>query len=161
MLSHEQEWLRRAGWLVSVDRLNTLRLEGGTGIVLSGAPDIIAVKDGIVRVEDCKTGQARVSHRYQLMIYMAMLPFVRPDLEDHAIEGHLVYGDLVHKEISVADLDEGFKRDLWSVVRTLGGDEPPPKAPSPNECSFCPIAPNLCPDRVAEAEPVKVDHDLF
>ena len=161
MVHREAEFLRRQGYAVSVESLNNLKLEGQTGIVVSGTPDLIAVKDGFVRVEDCKTGQARVSHRYQLMIYMAMLPLVRPDLADHVLEGHLVYGDGLHKEIPVEDLDDIFKRDLWAVVRTVGGDETPPRAPSANECAYCPIAPNLCSDRVTDVDPVRVDHDLF
>src|SRR5579862_5208393 len=87
MVHKERDWLRKAGWLVTVEGLNTLKLEGQTGIVVVGRPDLMAVKDGIVRVEDCKTGQPRVAHRYQVLIYMAMLPIVRPDLGELAIEG--------------------------------------------------------------------------
>lgn len=160
MVHREAEWLRRSGHLVTVEHLNNLKLEGQTGIVVSGTPDLIAVKDDMVRIEDCKTGQPRVSHRYQLMIYMALLPLVRPEFGESTIEGRLVYGD-VHKQIDVADLDDVFKRDLWSVVRAVGGDESPPTAPSAIECGSCPIAPNLCLDRVTDSEPVRVEHDLF
>jgi len=161
MVHREAEWLRRSGYVVTVEGLNNLKLEGQTGIVMSGTPDLIAVKDGTVRIEDCKTGQPRVAHRYQVMIYMAILPLVRPDLADFAIEGRLIYGEGIHKEIVHDDLDPVFKRDLFGLVRALGGAEPPPRAPSANECAFCTIAPNLCTDRVTDTDPVKVEHDLF
>jgi hypothetical protein len=161
LVFREAEWLRRAGWLVTAEGLNKMRLEGQTGIIVSAQPDLIAVKDNIVRIEDCKTGQPRVAHRYQVMIYMAIVPLVRHEFSGFEIEGHLLYGDGAHKEISTADLDDVFRKDLFSVVRTLGGDEVPPRAPSLNECSFCPIAPNLCTDRVTNTDPVRVEHDLF
>jgi PD-(D/E)XK nuclease superfamily len=94
------EFLQEKGWNVFVEGANAFKLEGQTGIVLAGQPDIVAVSDSEVRIDDCKTGGPRVSDRYQLLIYMALLPYVRPGFKARDLTGHLVYADCTEKALA-------------------------------------------------------------
>jgi PD-(D/E)XK nuclease superfamily protein len=48
--------------------------------VLTGRPDIIAVKGDAVLIADCKRGAEHVAHRMQVLMYMLMLPTARRTL---------------------------------------------------------------------------------
>jgi PD-(D/E)XK nuclease superfamily len=163
MLRLNSDILRRYGWKVFVERINAMQLLGGSGITLCGTPDIVAIKGGQVRIEDCKTGTPYPSHRLQVLIYMLMLPAARPRYRGMPLEGHLFYkGSTEDVCLKDSDLDDGFRETFRYTVHRVGGENPPMVAPSPAECRWCPIGPSDCPDRIPGfADPSSVEHDLF
>jgi hypothetical protein len=163
MLQFNSDVLRRDGWKVSVERLNAMELRGHAGITVSGIPDIVAVKDGRVRIEDCKTGAPYPWHRLQVLIYMLLLPATRPRYKGMAIEGHLFYKDSTEDvRLDEAALDDDFRAFFRQTVYRVGGQTPPEAVPSPAECRWCPIGPTDCRERIPSGqEPATAEHDLF
>lgn len=163
MLQLNADILRRDRWKVSVERLNAMELRGQTGITVSGVPDIVAVKDGHIRIEDCKTATPYPSHRLQVLIYMLMLPVARPQYRSMSIEGHLFYKDSTEDILlSHDELNDDFRAAFRDVVHRVGGQSPPEVVPSPGECRWCPIGPADCPERIPSTREVgSTDHDLF
>jgi hypothetical protein len=145
---------------VSEEEQNKFALTSG-GITLAGKPDLIAVKGQRVRIIDCKTGAPRPAHRAQVMIYMAVLPCIRPELQNHGIEGIIQYPD---EEVIIpgGEIDAEFRRQLRTTIHAVGGSAQPPRIPSAQECSFCSIGPLDCSERIEITEPTVVTaHDLF
>ena len=134
------------GWAVTVEGQNDfmMALEGAT---ISGKPDLVAWKDGEVVIEDAKSGQPRASHHVQVMAYMLLLPRANPRLVDASIRGVVRYPDHT-VAIPAGAADEAFERNLRSLVARLAAREPARKVPSINECRFCPIGSQYCPERV-------------
>lgn len=149
LMSARRRELEQDGWTVFVEDANAFKLEGHAAIV-AGKADLIAVKDGHVLVVDGKTGRERESDIWQVLLYLYALPKSRPDLASGAIvEGQVFYK---HGDVSLT-LDELTPERLQRIVdlvKAVGGDEPPPKKPSREECKRCNIGHKDCPERVGE-----------
>ena len=159
---HEQaETLRQASYAVSVEEQNAFRLRGQAGVTLGGKPDIVAWRDGEVRVVECKTGQPRHADTIQVMIYMLVLPHAQPVWQGRTLSGcvHYQTGPV---EVPAAALDSGFRTRFRELMAQVGGDTALARVPAFNECRFCDISPLDCPERV-EVQPDDNDdgHDLF
>ncbi|KKM90106.1 hypothetical protein LCGC14_1241890 [marine sediment metagenome] len=144
------------GWLVQRESQNKFRMQGEHG-VLSGQPDLVAAKPGRVRVIDVKTGKPRDSDQWQVEIYLAVLPYTRPEVR--AIDefmGEVYYlkpddkgrVDLKNATIVPVPADESMIARVWREAQSATDDDEPPKTPSPNECSWCDI--QECPARMAD-----------
>jgi hypothetical protein len=128
------------------------------GITLAGRPDLIAVKTDRVLIVDAKSGFPRPSHRFQVLTYMAVLPYIRPDLRARTIDGLIVYQD-VEVHVPSSAIDAEFRAALRAVIHQVGGPIPPARVPSVRECVFCPIGAGDCPDRVESARVLPVVSD--
>lgn len=139
---------------------NKFALANG-GITLAGKPDLVAVRPDHVLVVDCKSGAPWPAHRAQVMLYMTVLPYVRHDLKGQSVEGLIQYRDEAIM-IPAAAINDEFRRALRTLIHTVGGPTPPPRAPSARECRFCPIGSEDCPDRVELVQVATVSgHSLF
>lgn len=78
------------------------------------------------------------------------------------MKGRLVYPDGV-MEIQSNQVDEGFKEQFRVAIATLSSTTPARKVPSLQECRYCDISVDYCPERIDEAKPEQKleDHDLF
>jgi hypothetical protein len=134
--------LVQAGFKVTLEEQNSFTVVGRTGIEVVGKPDIIAVKDHVLDVEDAKTGRPRASDHVQVGLYVLLVKEVTV--------GHVVYtGATEH----VAPFNPKL---LTSAVESLTTE--PARVPSYWECRWCDI-PN-CPVRVA-ADPMKTTTEIF
>jgi hypothetical protein len=160
MVTSSREAFITDGFDVTEEDANKFCLKSGN-ITLAGKPDLIAVRAGRVLVVDCKSGMRHASHLAQVMVYMAVLPVVRPDLKGRSIEGLIQYRD---DEVSIPAeaVNAEFRAQLRSTIHLVGGAEAPPRAPSAQECRFCSIGAQDCSDRaeVIEAIPI-TQHDVF
>lgn len=161
LVRERRETLLDEGYQVYVEDENAFKRTGQTGIVVSGKPDILAIRDGKGILEDCKTGRPRTSDQLQVLVYMLLLPIGNPRCSDIDLSGRVVYrtGSV---DIPATELNEGFRSRFVELVRRVGGEKPLPKAPSWSECRYCDIGSNDCLYRVQEPpESIEAETDLF
>ena len=139
--------LRADGWTVTIEDANAFKLFGKTAL-LSGKPDIIAERNGEVRVCDAKTGAPRHSDFVQVLIYMLSLLRTRGDIK--TLSGAVVYQDRV-VPVTREELTPAMEEKIFAAVRAAAAAEPPEASPSARGCSFCDIAD--CRFRVDEEIP--------
>jgi hypothetical protein len=97
MVIQRASQLQAEGFTVYVEYANSLKVNGKIfDICVAGRPDIVAIKDSWVVVEDCKTGKRRDSHRFQVLLYMLLLPLA-PETKHHC-QGHTPHGRLVYPD---------------------------------------------------------------
>ena len=161
LVNSRREELLDEGYEVFVEDENAFRRIGQTGIVVSGKPDILAIRDGIGVVEDCKTGRPRTSDQLQVLVYMFLLPVKNPQCAGVSLSGRLVYRTS-SVEVPASGLDDDFRRRFVELVRKVGGQSPLPKHPAWSECRWCDIGPADCLYRVSEPpESIEAETDLF
>ena len=69
---------------------------------------------------------------------MYALPRAMPEYRDAELAGEIVYG--THTErVPQGGIDQGFIRNLGSLIRRIAAPEPPLRIPSAQECCFCDI----------------------
>ena len=73
------------------------------------------------------------------MIYMYALPKAMPEYRDAKFSGEIVYNDHTHR-VPQGGIDQGFIRNLGSLIRRIAAPEPPVRVPSAQECRFCDIS---------------------
>lgn len=154
--------LEADGWTVWVENQNAWTIEGKAAI-LAGKMDIVARKGDRVIVGEGKTGERRDKDIWQVKTYMMALPLMRrtpespghpviPDAPGTVIEGCLRYRDggpdLV---VSPAEFLPVEKTAIVAAVRQVSDPAEPRKMPSRNECDFCDIGKDDCPQRIDEA----------
>ena len=140
---HEYESI---GYKVSVQHQNLLKLKGNSAL-LSGIPDLLAVKDTDVVVMDVKTCQPSPTHAIQVMTYMYAVSKSNVVSIAPVVSGKLVYQDHV-VDIPALAVDEEFISSLAKVILNLCKVDPPIKTPSSRECGFCNITSNDCSARI-------------
>jgi hypothetical protein len=161
LVSARREQLLDAGYRVYIEEENAFKRIGRTGIVVSGKPDILAVRDRESVIEDCKTGRPRTSDQLQVLSYMLLLPIKDPRCRDTVLSGRVVYKSSA-VDIPTTALDDAFRSRFVSLVQKVGGDGALPKAPSWSECRWCDIGPSDCLYRVTEPpESAEATTDLF
>jgi hypothetical protein len=143
----------KLGYKVYTEGQNLFTLRGKTG-VLSGKPDVVAVKDTAGWVADTKTGSPRASDRIQVMIYMWALPKTIPGLAGVTFNGKVVYKSR-YTIITADEIDPVFVKRVGELMKEVCGETEPHKAPSFGECQYCPITSEDCASRV-ETETVYV-----
>lgn len=146
LVEKTEQALRDEGWTVSVEDQNKFAVHGRTATV-AGKPDLIAVKGEVVRVIDCKTGAPKGSDCMQVLIYMLLLPRVRPECQGRVVYGEVRYSDGL-QVIEPSELTQDLQEHIWKAIRQAAGSTPPPKAPSSRGCRFCDITATDCEARV-------------
>lgn len=154
---HNQMVMKRAsklqaeGFTVYVEDANSLKVNGQKfDICIAGKPDIVAIKDGWVVVEDCKTGKRRDSHRFQVLLYMLLLPLA-PETK-HLCHSQIPHGRLVYRdgvvEIPHWTVNSQFKQLLRQTIATIVSPTPPSQTSSTWECRYCNIPDAYCSARI-------------
>ena len=152
--------LEAEGFTVYAEDQNSFKLMGATGIEVSGKPDLVALRGSEAYVEDCKTGTARHSDHFQVLVYMLALPHVEGPWKGLTLNGRIIYGNAV-VDVPASKIDAELKELFRRTVLTTGGAEPARKVPSWGECRYCDISRADCPERF-EIEPKAIgNHDLF
>jgi len=153
--------LRADGYSVFVEGQNAFKLRGQHGITLAGKPDILALRHHAVHVIECKTGLPRQSDQIQVLIYLLVLPHVRPTWKQRTWHGSVQYRDNV-VEIPGSAVDPQFRAFFRRLITQVGGTDPLPWVPSYAECRFCDISQRDCSRRI-DAPPLDItpEHDLF
>jgi CRISPR/Cas system-associated exonuclease Cas4 (RecB family) len=147
MVNDRTQQLRKQGYLVTVENANSLKLTGNTfDICIAGRPDIIAIKDNTIIVEDCKSGRQHLSHDYQILLYMLLMRYAdktKEKCKNRILLGRLVYLD-IEKEIPESEVNKDLIVSLHQVLDQLTSQKiPTPKASQWN-CRFCQISDNYC-----------------
>lgn len=150
LLRSRAEELREAGYQVFVEDQNSFRLEGNNGAVISGKPDIVAIKGHEVCVIDCKTGKEKPSDKTQVLIYMLLLP-LSPSHKDK-LQGMQISGQIQYQhhraDVTVDQVNADFKTVVRKAMNVAAQTEQPGKVPSFGECRWCDITAKDCPQRV-------------
>ena len=161
LVNARREQLLDEGYEVTVEDENAFKRVGKTGIVVSGKPDILAIRDGRGIIEDCKTGRPRTSDQLQVLSYMLLFPIGNPRCASIELSGRVVY-KTSSVDIPAAGLDDALKERFVSLVKKVGGDSPLPKMPAWSECRWCDIGPADCLYRVSEPpDSIEAETDLF
>jgi CRISPR/Cas system-associated exonuclease Cas4 (RecB family) len=153
MVIQRASQLQAEGFTVYVEYANSLKVNGKIyDICVAGRPDIVAIKDSWVVVEDCKTGKRRDSHRFQVLLYMLLLPLA-PETKHHC-KGHTPHGRVVYPdgtvEIPAWAVDRQFKQHLRQTIATICSTTPPNQTLSNWECRYCNIPATHCPSASSE-----------
>ena len=156
---HRDRWIQ-SGYEVRVEAQNAFRLRGHSA-TLAGKPDLLVLNNDRVLIVDVKTGQEQHWHRYQLRIYMYALPRAIPQYKDAKLAGEIVYNDRTDR-VPQGGIDQSFVRNLSELIRRIAAPDPPRLVPSAQECRFCDITLEDCPDRIeAIGHPYQVATDDF
>lgn len=147
--------LRQAGYTVHTEDANEFKLRSRIGAVISGQPDIIAIRDDEVLVVDIKTGRKAAKDIAQVKIYMSIIPAVKVHGIKTVPTGRLVYSD-DEFDIEPENVTTEFKARIATLIQPVGEDEPPAPTPSSGECRFCPAA-LVCSHKVGEVAEGEAD----
>ncbi len=143
------------GYRLKIEDQNWFRYEHPSGVVVGGKPDLLALREDDDIVLDVKTGRAHDWHELQVLLPMALLP--HSDLDEHRerrFRGRLVYEDGQVRDLHPAQADEIMAELPYFLDIVAGPEEEARRVPSRQECRFCPISGEHCPERIeAEAAP--------
>ena len=150
LLNDVRDKLEADGHTVTTERANWFRLQGGSGALVSGQADLVAIApDGQTTVYDVKTGAQRDSDVAQVMIYMYALPLVAGSpWEGKSLDGRLVYKDGTDKYIPASAIDSDFREGLHDLIRRVVSGDPARRVPSPPECNWCDLTDLDCSARI-------------
>lgn len=162
LLDNRLSQLQADEWTVYVEGENWFEIMGRQYVIkIAGKPDILAIQDEQIWVEDCKTGRKKNSDLYQTLLYMLLLPLSHPKCRGMQLQGRLVYPD---ETINIASeqLDEAFKVQFREAIAYLSSTIPARKVPSFQECRYCDISAQYCLERVEERIANQIEeHGLF
>ena len=136
------------GYTVSNGAPNDYTLSLG-GAVLSGRPDVIAVKGDDCGVIDFPKGEANRSHAFRVMTHMYALPRALERLRGMSPKGELIYWR-EQVEIPAGSLDREFVESLHRQAELLASRESLARVPSLDECWSCDIGAADCAERMEE-----------
>ena len=156
------EWLKEKGYAVYVEGENWFEVLGQQHTIrVAGKPDIVAVRGDDAWVEDCKTGKPKNADLYQVLLYMLLVPLSVERCRGLRLEGRLVYMDnIIH--VPAGQVNAELKAQLREAIATLSGTTSARKVPSFQECRFCDIPFQCCPERVDNLPDQSLkSHDLF
>lgn len=155
---HDEKVIQRAiilekqGFTVYVEYQNSFKVNGKTyDVCVSGRPDIVAVKDDWVIVEDIKTGKRRNSHKMQVLLYMLLLPLAsetKDICQKQIPHGRLIYPDGI-VDIPAWQVDDKFRKRLKEAIATITSSKSLKPKPSPWECRYCQIPHEYCQAKMA------------
>jgi CRISPR/Cas system-associated exonuclease Cas4 (RecB family) len=132
--------LQATGYTVNVEDENAFKLKGST-IELGGKPDIVAVKGANhAIVIDEKSGQQKMADRWQVKVYMYVLPRVGFRIP---LTGEVQYRAT---SVEIPPIDPKETAAIVSLMQMAGSSMVPPRTPSAQECAFCDVL--HCPDRI-------------
>jgi hypothetical protein len=155
LVASHAEALEAEGWKVRFEDQNRFNYHGKAATV-GGCPDVVAVGEGVVRIDDAKTGKPRDSDFWQVAIYGMLLPLVDESLSELVVSGNVVYKDRI-RVVTPAQILESKDAIVAQIQRTASATIPL-RRPSASECAFCDVA--SCTDRV-ESGIMQADGDAF
>lgn len=119
-------------------------------MAIGGKPDIVVLeKDSGFTIYDVKTGQSRNSDIVQVMLYMSFLPYSTSGMfRGKKVNGCVVYKDGNKTPIPHQAIDDAFKAQITHFLDILGATAEPKKIPSFDECKYCDITEEDCPEKV-------------
>ena len=150
MLQKQIGRLTADGALCYIEGQNSFAIEGEIA-TLAGKIDIIAVRNEVGTIIDCKTGKQKDADYQQLLVYLMMAPLGLTHARPITLTGEVHYSDkatLVRRE----DLTQAARERIVSAIRTAGSPDPPARVPSWGECRFCDISKTDCPERLERQE---------
>jgi hypothetical protein len=152
MVEFEVARQQQQGWRVTLEDQNKFTYEGQAALV-GGKPDIIAYRDGLVKVIDCKGGKRRASDYQQVLLYLFFLPRIAKMAPANLL-GEVIYRPDVSNPVCIqpTEVTAEWIARMSVAVRKVAGGVRPETVPSARECHFCKVPDALCPDR-AEAPP--------
>lgn len=159
LLNGRAREFREQGCQVSHEAQNHFTIQGKVAAI-AGKPDLIALQGDLVWITDVKASRPRASDAVQVMIYMYLLPIVRPGLQETTVKGLVVYGDR-EQEIQPEEVDPAFVQSLQGLIHRMAAREPAIKVPSWAECQFCDISSLHCPERVERPDRPVATTDRF
>lgn len=125
------------GWRVRVENENAFRLKGATAL-LAGKPDLVALKNGTVRVVDVKTGQPRNRDWHQVLVYLFAVPKCWPELAGYQFEGEVRYRN--HGiPIAGRELTAERVQAIVDTIKAVAATTQPAPRPSAGECRWCDV----------------------
>ena len=139
---------KHGGFDVNIEGQNSFELQGASA-TLAGQPDLITQRDGQAVIVDVKTGEDSASHVVQVMIYLYAIPRALEHYRSLKLRGQATYQDHTVR-IPAEAMDDQFVQNLGALIRRLAAERPAKRVPSPQECRFCDISAEDCPDRVDE-----------
>ena len=148
LLNEQKTQWEARGQDVYVEGQNSFRLRGQSA-TLAGRPDLIVVQNDDALVIDIKAGQQQRSHYVQIMIYIYALPRALPQYQHAKLAGEIDYPTRTVR-VPRGSLHTQLIKDLGSLIRRLAADKPPARVPSRQECRFCDITAEDCPERLDE-----------
>ena len=98
---------------------------------------------------DAKTGRSSPHHAAQVLTYMYAVPRALDRYREMEFRGHVIYPD-GNVQIPVSGMDRRFIDRLGTLIRRLADETPARRVPSAQECRFCDITADDCPERVEE-----------
>lgn len=141
------------GWLCFLENQNSFTLKG-EHVTLAGKPDIVAVRDDLAKVIDCKTGKRKDGDYQQVLVYLMVLP-----LTCAAVRGKRLSGELQYKDGAIGvdpeELTPAVKERIVGLIRKMGDPSPARRVPSFRECMFCDVSRGDCPDRIEKTRPTE------
>lgn len=148
LMARRRKQLEADGWTCSVEEANSFKLTGQSAVV-AGKPDLVAVKGDRVLVVDGKTGREKDADAWQVLLYLFAIPKSRQDLPAD-LEGEVFYKSGTTLTLTPDQLDEKTMAHIVATIKTIASDVAPPRAPRRDECKFCNIGPQDCPQRITE-----------
>ena len=79
-------------------------------------------------------------------------------ITDFKFAGEIVYNDRTER-VPQGGIDQGFVRNLGSLIRRIAAPEPPVRVPSAQECRFCDITPKTA-SNASRASPTPARRSL-
>ena len=146
LLNRERESWEKTGYSVYTEGQNAFRLRGRHA-TLAGRPDLIAVKGSDKVIIDAKTGKPGPAHAIQVITYMYAVPRALEQYRGMEFKGHVVYPES-QAGFPVSAVDEKFILNLGTLITRLAAETPARRVPSAQECQWCDITAEDCPERV-------------
>lgn len=150
LLNKVRDKLEAEGIPYPLSEPNWFKLKGGSGAMVAGQADLMAVASaGQVTVYDVKTGAQRDSDVAQVMIYMYALPLAAGSpWKGKSPDGRAVYSDGTEIYIPATTIDTDFRDGFHDLIIRVVSDGPAHRVPSPAECNWCDLTNLDCPERI-------------
>ena len=122
-------------------------------VTITGKPDLVAVGEEDVLVEDAKTGQESPTHLIQVLLYQLFLPLAPRTPYVEQVRALPVNGRVVYKRhpavaLPATSIDTEFRQLVAEAIIRLATAADPLPEPSVRACRFCDVA--RCPVRYVE-----------
>ena len=140
-LTEVKDRLIKNNYVPKVERYIEYRIPNSNAIV-QGRIDCVIENDDSITIYECKTGRERDSDQAQVLLYMYILSKTNPSKKQ--IKGIISYND---KEVEISNLPSNFEENFNYFVNILISTNYPVKNPG-NDCRFCDITKEDCPERV-------------
>ena len=107
----------------------------------------MAWREDATIIVDVKGAKPNPSHEIQVMLYMAWLPLADRRYQSSRLQGQVYYAEDPGIDIPGNTVDDRFREVTTGLISRLASKTPARKAPSSDECRFCPISSQYCPER--------------